>query len=297
MRYALATLGVNGRSVPAIEVGGKFWDLGTTSLASKVGPERRGLMGLFDDWEASHGKLKLLADDLSAGKAGPALTSYADKPVFQTPLQYPAKVFCTGTNYWDHIKEASMTIDKATKDTPYFFKPPTTALVGCGKSVRYPEQTKQFDWEIEMVAVIGKKASKVSVDKALDYVAGYANGCDLSARDWQTKTGVIRGKAFDDAAPVGPIILPAEFAGDPQDQRLVLKRNGKVEQDANTSGMVWSVAEQVSDISTHITLEPGDMILTGTPAGVGLFQNVFLKRGDKITCEIGRLGVLDFEII
>ncbi len=303
MRYALATLGIANTSVPAIEVNGKFWDLGNTDLAPLVTPERRGLMGLFADWPTSHSRLKSLAEALAAGKGSAPTTTFAAKPLFQTPLQYPGKMICTGMNFYDHLEEAGMSLKKEETYPPRFFKTPTTTLVGCGKSVRYPTQTEKLDWEIEMVAVIGKHARSVKAEHALDYVAGYANGCDLSARDRQLdprhvrKSDTIGGKSFDDAAPVGPIILPAEFAGDAQRFSMVLTVNGTVEQNGSTSGMIWSIAEQIEEATRHMTLEPGDMIMTGTPSGVGHFRGKYLHKTDRVTCAIGPLGVLDFEIV
>ena len=163
--------------------------------------------------------------------------------------------------------------------------------------MRYPAQSEKFDWEGELAAVIGKRARRVSPAEALDYVAGYAVGIDLSARDWQfhpkhlVKFDLFGGKGFDDSCPFGPKITPAQFV---QHDRLQLKLwvNGDLKQNANTSDMIWSLGEQVSAISDHVTLEPGDVILTGTPAGVGLASRTFLKIGDKVDAEIEGLGRL-----
>ncbi len=184
----------------------------------------------------------------------------------------------------------------------FFLKPPTTSLVGCGRTVRYPVQSTQLDWEIELAAVMGKRMRRVSDEDALRGIAGYAVGLDMSARDWQMnprhpwKFDLFTGKAFDTECPVGPKLVPARFV-DPGNPHLRLTVNGAIKQDAHTSDMIWSVAEQVAALSEHVTLEPGDILLTGTPAGVGMATGTYLKVGDKIEAEISGLGVLNVEIM
>jgi 2-keto-4-pentenoate hydratase/2-oxohepta-3-ene-1,7-dioic acid hydratase in catechol pathway len=183
-----------------------------------------------------------------------------------------------------------------------FFKPPATTLVGSGKSVRYPTQSKKFDWEIELAAVIGKRARRVRAAAALDCVAGYTIGIDLSARDWQfhpkhlVKFDLFGGKGFDDSCPLGPKIVPARFV-DHGNLQLRLYVNGELKQNANTRDMIWSLAEQIEAMSEHVTLDPGDVILTGTPAGVGLATGTYLKVGDRIDAHIDQLGQLSVEVV
>jgi 2-keto-4-pentenoate hydratase/2-oxohepta-3-ene-1,7-dioic acid hydratase in catechol pathway len=305
MTFALATIRHNGQPNPAIEVGDRWYLLAEIAPRLLEPVPSRGLINIFEHWAEREPALIELADDLQSGSIG--ATALSPTPAiaqFMTPLQYPAKVLLMGANYYDHMEKDAPFKDfkKDEKIPTLFFKPPTTTLVGCGKSVRYPAQSEKFDWEGELGAVIGKRARRVSQAEALDYVAGYAVGIDLSARDWQfhpkhlVKFDLFGGKGFDDSCPFGPKITPARFV---QHDLLQLKLwvNGELKQNANTSDMIWSLAEQISAMSDHVTLEPGDVILTGTPAGVGLASGAFLKVGDTVDAEIEGLGRLSVEIV
>jgi 2-keto-4-pentenoate hydratase/2-oxohepta-3-ene-1,7-dioic acid hydratase in catechol pathway len=296
--FSLATISHEGASAPVIEAGGKYWLLrdAAPDLAAKA---PRGLIDLFADWDRSFDALAAAAKKLTSAKALDTATLK-----FLTPLQYPNKVLCTGTNYYDHLRAVGRTsFTKEDNDPAFFFKPPTTALTGPG-DIRYPQGVKQYDWEIELAAVFGKKASRVKEGDALDHVAGYAVAMDMSARDLQrnqrhfAKMDLCLGKGFDDACPLGPRIVPAQFVGDPQKLSLKLWVNDKIEQDSNTGHMIWTLAEQIEGISKYITFEPGDVLLTGTPAGCGIESGRYLSIGDRIDAEIaskdvnfGRLSV------
>lgn len=302
MKFSLATLSRNGKISPAIEIHGQFYWLDQAAPELFQAAPHRGLMNLFDDWaRAEHRLIELATDpaDIESALVSPA-------PIddeFMTPLQYPAKLILGGANYYEHMfKDAGKPDFRKEDGMPVFFlKPPTTCLVGNGKTVRYPAQSTQFDWEIELAVVIGTSLRHATEDQALRGIAGYAVGIDLSARDWQMnprhpwKFDLFTGKAFDTSCPVGPMLVPARFV-DPSNLRLRLSVNGEIKQDANSSDMIWSVAEQLSILSEHITLEPGDIVLTGTPAGVGMATGTFLKAGDRIEAEIEGLGVLRVEI-
>jgi 2-keto-4-pentenoate hydratase/2-oxohepta-3-ene-1,7-dioic acid hydratase in catechol pathway len=221
-----------------------------------------------------------------------------------TPLQYPNKVICTGANYYDHMtKDGGHGAFTKEDNVPVFFlKPPTTTLVGQGRSVRFPVQSTKFDYELELAFVIGKRGRRIAVENARDYVAGYTIGLDLSARDWQrhskhlVKFDLFGGKAFDDSCPLGPAIVPARFV-DEDNLQLEFRLNGELRQDANSKDMIWSVAEQIARISEHVTLEPGDVVLTGTPSGVGLSTGVWTQVGDRLEGRITGLGSLQIEIV
>ncbi|MGH3804291.1 MAG: fumarylacetoacetate hydrolase family protein, partial [Pseudonocardiaceae bacterium] len=184
----------------------------------------------------------------------------------------------------------------------FFLKPPTTTLVWHCNSVRYPVQSNKFDYELELAFVIGKRGRRIPVEQAREYVAGYTIALDLSARDWQrhpkhlVKFDLFGGKVFDDSCPLGPGIVPARFVDDANLQ-LRFHLNGELRQNANTKDMIWSVPELVALISEHVTLEPGDVVLTGTPAGVGLSTGIWTKVGDRLDGEIDGLGSLHVEII
>lgn len=183
----------------------------------------------------------------------------------------------------------------AVPAAPVYFSKFVNSLVGHRADVVLPAGATEIDYEVELAVVIGKRVKHVSVDEALNAVFGYAIGNDLSARDWQNRTSQwLYGKAIDDFLPLGPWLVTADEVGDPQKLRLRCTVNGEVRQDSNTSDMVFSVAEIISDLSRAMTLEPGDVIMTGTPEGValGMAGKPWLKPGDVVVCEIDGLGQL-----
>jgi 2-keto-4-pentenoate hydratase/2-oxohepta-3-ene-1,7-dioic acid hydratase in catechol pathway len=303
MTFSLSTLRRNGKPTPVIETQGRYYPLASVAPELLQAAPTRGLMNLFDDWASAEAALLKLAKRLETSHDG-AIAPAPAWDDFMTPLQYPNKLVLGGANYYEHMhKDAKMPDFRKENAIPVFFlKAPTTSLVGSGKTVRYPTQSKKFDWEVELALVIGKRARRISEADALSVVAGYAVGIDLSARDWQFhpkhpfKFDLFGGKTFDDSCPVGPKIVPARFV-DSGNLRISLSVNGEMKQDANTSDMIWSVAEEIASISQHMTLEPGDIVLTGTPAGVGMATGTYLNTGDKIDAEIEGLGKLSVEIV
>lgn len=301
--YSLATILVDGKPTAAVFAREQYWALSAIAPDLLAPDEPRGIMALFDNWQRSETALyERLPAILDIARPLPA-PSVLD--AILSPLLYPGKVCCTGANYRQHLSEVglSASFDKDKVRPSFFFKPARTAVVGSGRSVRYPAQTRQFDWEIELAVVIGKTARHVHADSALSHVAGYMIGLDLSARDYLLHPGnmagfdTFGGKGFDDSCPLGPTMVPARFVPDPQNLDLVLSVNGEVKQRGNTSQMVWTVAEQIAEMSALMTLEPGDVILTGTPPGSGLSEGRFLKPGDHIQARIFELGCLDLEIV
>ena len=206
------------------------------------------------------------------------------------PFARPGKIVCVGLNYRDHAEESGMEIPK----WPLLFAKWPSSLIGPGRPIVLPEQAKEVDYEAELGVVIGKRAHRVSVTDALDHVAGYVCANEVSARDIQFADGQwTRGKSFDTFGPVGPIV-PADEVPDPQALGIRCVLNGKVVQDSSTAQMIFTVAEVIAFISDGITLEAGDLILTGTPAGVGLGRKppVYLADGDTVTIEIDQVGSL-----
>jgi 2-keto-4-pentenoate hydratase/2-oxohepta-3-ene-1,7-dioic acid hydratase in catechol pathway len=301
--FSLATLRVNGEPIPALCIEGRYWAL--AEVAPEVLQPRgdRGLMNVFEHWAQAEAILirvsGMLASDPSRWRALPAPAS----DDILCPLLYPNKIVLIGANYYAPGQKASgqPPFDKAANIPLFFLKPPTTTLVGSGKSVRLPKQTQEFDYEIELAAIIGKRVRDLSMESALACVAGYTIALDLSARDWlrhpqhRLKSDVFAGKAFDDSCPLGPGIVPARYV-DPDDLSLKLWVNGELRQDSHTSEMMWSLAEQLVRITEHVTLEPGDVVSTGTPGGVGMTTQRFLKMGDRVDAEVGLLGRLSVEI-
>jgi 2,4-diketo-3-deoxy-L-fuconate hydrolase len=206
------------------------------------------------------------------------------------PIEQPGKVVCVGMNYRDHAAESGLEVP----DHPVLFAKWPNALIGPGEPILLPAGSDQVDYEAELGVVIGRRARGLAVEDALGAVAGYVCVNDVSARDLQFADGQwTRAKSLDTFCPVGPLTPAAEIP-DPQRLRIRCLLNGEPLQDSSTEHMVFSVAELVAFISEGITLEPGDLIATGTPAGVGFTRKppVFLQPGDEVTVEIEGLGSL-----
>jgi len=206
------------------------------------------------------------------------------------PIERPQKIVCVGLNYRDHAEEQGVPLP----ERPLLFAKWPNTLIGPGDSIVLPPISEQVDYEAELGVVIGSRVRGVSVENALEAVAGYVCVNDVSARDLQfSDKQWVRGKSLDTFCPVGPLV-PAADVPDPQALRIRAILNGEVMQDSTTANMVFGVAEIVAFVSEAITLEPGDLIATGTPAGVGVFRDppVFLQPGDEITIEIEGVGSL-----
>ena len=206
-------------------------------------------------------------------------------------IQRPGKIVCVGLNYRDHAAEGGMDLPKA----PLLFAKWPNTLIGHGDPIVLPPETEQVDYEAELGVVIGRKARRVSEAEALDHVEGYICLNDVSARDMQFADGQwTRGKSPDTFCPVGPRLVPREEIDDPQALAIRCIVNGEALQDSSTAQMIFSVAEIIAYTSQVITLEPGDLIATGTPAGVGVFRDpkVLLSDGDEVSVEIEGLGTL-----
>jgi 2-keto-4-pentenoate hydratase/2-oxohepta-3-ene-1,7-dioic acid hydratase in catechol pathway len=207
------------------------------------------------------------------------------------PIERPQKIICVGLNYRDHAEEQGVD----PPERPILFAKWPNTLIGPGDPIVLPAASEKVDYEAELGVVIGRRVRNVSVENALEAVDGYICVNDVSARDLQFADGQwTRGKSPDTFCPVGPEIIPAAQIDDPQKLGIRAVLNGEVMQDSNTSNMIFGVAEIISFISEAITLERNDLILTGTPAGVGIFRKpqVLLQPGDEISIEIERIGAL-----
>jgi 2-keto-4-pentenoate hydratase/2-oxohepta-3-ene-1,7-dioic acid hydratase in catechol pathway len=206
------------------------------------------------------------------------------------PIERPGKVICVGLNYRGHAEEQGAAIP----ERPLLFAKWSTALTGPGDPIVLPRISSSIDYEAELGVVLGSRVKGVSAADALEAVRGYLCANDVTARDLQHADGQFtRSKSLDTFCPVGELVPAAEVA-DPQALRIRCLVNGAVRQDSTTADMIFSVAELIAFASEAITLEPGDLILTGTPAGVGVFRDppVFLADGDEVTVEIERIGTL-----
>jgi 2-keto-4-pentenoate hydratase/2-oxohepta-3-ene-1,7-dioic acid hydratase in catechol pathway len=263
------------------------------------------MLDVVGDWQAARGILVETAASASKRAEGHPLHAAKLLP----PVPAPAGIFCAGANFSDHMMEMARVQNLAPEPDPHsvglkpwHFIKATHCLAAPGSTVKLPAYSTMVDWEAELTAVIGRPARDVSIADALDYVAGYAIANDLSARDFTKRPHIADGspfkydwlgqKCFDGACPLGPWIVPADAIADPQKLAIKLWVNDAIKQDSHTSKMIFTLAEQIAHLSTRVTLKPGDLILTGTPAGVGLARKEFLRPGDVVKIWIEGIGTL-----
>jgi 2-keto-4-pentenoate hydratase/2-oxohepta-3-ene-1,7-dioic acid hydratase in catechol pathway len=229
---------------------------------------------------------------------------------FGPAVPFSATIYGAGANFRDHVVAMSralkmnISLDPRSEGIPpwHFIKPGRATLAAHGESIRIPSYSKKFDWEAELAVVIGKPAENVAVESALSYVAGYSCANDLSARDTFIRRAVdisspfhfdwLGHKCFQGSCPIGPFLTPAAFVSDPERLGVRCWVNDEQRQSGNTSDHLYGVAEQVAYLSSRIRLFPGDVILTGTPAGVGMETGKFLMSGDVVRVEVDGLGTL-----
>jgi 2-keto-4-pentenoate hydratase/2-oxohepta-3-ene-1,7-dioic acid hydratase in catechol pathway len=266
----LCTVAIDGESRAAVERDGERF-----VLDSRAG-DLRELLALDGD------ALAKLEEGAVRAPTGARLVA---------PLR-PPKVVAIGLNYLDHIREASLD----PPESPLVFAKFPTAVTDPGSPIRIdPELTKRVDWEVELAVVIGRDARSVHPEAALDYVAGYTAGNDVSARDIQFADGQwVRGKSLDTFCPLGPVVVTADEIPDPQALRLQTRINGETVQDSSTAEMLFGVAELIAHCSRSFVLERGDVILTGTPWGCGEFMSPprHMEHGDVVEVEVERIGIL-----
>jgi 2-keto-4-pentenoate hydratase/2-oxohepta-3-ene-1,7-dioic acid hydratase in catechol pathway len=212
------------------------------------------------------------------------------------PIDRPGKIICVGLNYRDHAEEQGVELPEA----PLFFAKYTSSLIGPGEPIVIPPIVTKCDYEAELGVVIGRRVRSVSTENALEAVRGYICANDVSARDLQfADKQWTRGKSPDTFCPVGPRLVPAADIPDPHDLRISAVVNGETLQDSTTANLIFRIDEIISYASQTSTLEPGDLILTGTPAGVGVFRDPqrLLQPGDEVTIEIEGIGALTNPVV
>lgn len=249
----------------------------------------------FQKARATHDTLikdeKALADALEKGWLVPSSDAY-----WHAPVPRPGKILCIGLNYRDHAAESKMQIP----EKPVVFSKFSTCVVGPGEPVVLPSTSQQVDYEAELAVVIGRRAKHVSADRAYDYVLGYTAFNDVTARDFQFSDGQWqRGKSCDTFAPMGQTIVTTDAIPDPHKLSIKLTLNGETMQDSNTDQLIFGVPALIDFITQSITLEPGDVIATGTPPGVGFARKppVFLKSGDQMEVLIEKMGGLGSPVV
>ena len=283
----------------AINVGGRVIDL-EKAMGSAV-----TTIALVQDWGNSEALLEGLANDAAAGKCSDADIGGIDDIQLMSPLLYPNSIFCAGANYGKHVQEMTgAEFDKETR-RPYFFtKSPRQCVSGPDAPIPLPHTSQQMDWEVELAAVIGKQGRNIKADDALDHVAGYFIMNDISARDLGKRPdwpmwGMdwVCHKSTDGGAPMGPWMVPASDIPDPHVLDIKLWLNEELQQDSNTSDLIFDLCEQIEYLSKHFILYPGDVISTGTPSGVGRPRGIFLKPGDVIRMEIEKIGTMTNHVV
>jgi len=253
---------------------------------------------LIADWAAAEGVLRDL--DVDGAPVVEADTLLA-------PLRWPRKVICAGVNYRKHMREMGGQIPEQGWRPFFFLKAPTTSVIGPRDPIVVSSPASaRYDWEAELAVVIGIKGKNIPAERALAHVAGYCVANDVTARGFH-KRDIVPAEAFsydwfaaksmEGSLPLGPGITPAFYVPDPQDLRLRLWVNGELQQDEFTADMVCSVAELISAASEVVTLEPGDVIATGTPSGVGAPRGLYLRGGDVVRVSIDGLGTLENPVI
>jgi 2-keto-4-pentenoate hydratase/2-oxohepta-3-ene-1,7-dioic acid hydratase in catechol pathway len=255
--------------------------------------EYRGLMPAIENWPDVSAILESYDPDLHEPIPSAKILA---------PLRYPKKILCAGANYWSHLREMGGTVDQEVVDDPFFFLLPATAIVGPGEPIKIPvDDDAMVDWEGELAVVIGQPARNVTVESASAYVAGYTICNDVSARGLHRRASYsappfewdwLKSKGRDTFLPIGPGVTPSWLVDDPHDLRLRVWVNGELKQDARTSDLIVDIWQLIAAASALVTLEPGDVITTGTPAGVGASRGEFLRLGDVVTVEIEKLGRL-----
>jgi 2-keto-4-pentenoate hydratase/2-oxohepta-3-ene-1,7-dioic acid hydratase in catechol pathway len=293
----------------------------TGSNAARLGTLKDGLVIDVQKFGAAHGLdlpsdmlvfidnnatlLPQLCDRLSNGNAmlpgGSAVP--LENVKLWAPIPRPRKnIFGIGLNYREHVAESakSLDTDKNLPTQPVVFSKPPTTVIGPGDAIHHnAKMTQQLDWEVELAVIVGKTARRIKVEDAMHHVFGYSVMIDISARDNRRAGQWIFSKGMDTYGPFGPCIVTADEIPDPHDLRLWLNKNGVKKQDSNTKYMIFNVPVLIADISSGITLEPGDIIATGTPAGVGagLQPQEWLWPGDFIEAGVDGIGVLRHPVV
>jgi 2-keto-4-pentenoate hydratase/2-oxohepta-3-ene-1,7-dioic acid hydratase in catechol pathway len=282
MRYVTFSLSSDPRRRPGLVEGGRVIALDAPTLLDVIRAQ------------AAHGSVP-------ASSAGQYELSAVQ---LHAPIPRPAKnVFCVGRNYAAHVKEGAAAYNREVKlpEVPVFFtKAPTTVSGPFDDVPLHADVTQQLDWEVELAVVIGREGRNISRADALSHVFGYSVLNDITGRDLQQRhTQWFKGKSLDGSCPIGPVIVTADEFGDPQAKRVSLRINGVTKQDATTADMIFPVATIIEWLSKGLTLEPGDIIATGTPEGVGMGRTPqeWLQAGDIVEAEVDGIGVIRNRIV
>lgn len=322
-RKALATFSRSRKNdiFPGLCVDQQVWPI--SSIPGLESLNCADLIGVFEQWDECAPRIEEFCGSASTPPQDGAI------PLSELDLQLPLtprQIVCVGANYRQHVIEmmtdhdvgsesglsreqrrqrATRIMDhRAAHGQPYAFVKPMSSLLAPNENLIVPPDSAQVDWELELAVVMGRRCFRVSREKALDYVGGYAVANDISARDRLNRRDIpgigldfIAGKSAPGFFPLGPFVVPSVFVGDPQNLKLEMKLNGQIMQSENTADMIFPVAALIEYISTHMVLLPGDVISTGSPAGNGTHHNRYLQQGDHIEGRIEGLGLQQFSCV
>ena len=301
----LATIALDGRTASAVRLeDGSMLEIAAAAAAisGEAGTVLRSgsVQDLIGAGAPALDALRELASAAEAGEHGSARHAASDVRLL-APLPVPRKnVFCVGRNYAAHIAEGdrAQKKDVGVSEHPVYFTKPSTAVIGPGADIPiFPAVSEAIDYEVELVVVIGRAGRDIAKADAWEHVFGYTILNDVTARDVQRRHGgqYFKGKALDGSCPLGPWIVTADAIGDPHDLSIGLSVNGERRQDGHTASMIFDIPTLIASLSAGMTLEPGDLLATGTPSGVGYAMEPprFLADGDVVTCEVENIGRLE----
>jgi 2,4-didehydro-3-deoxy-L-rhamnonate hydrolase len=257
-----------------------------------------GVGAMLNEWQRYAPELKSGLAEAERLARGGKLNALENSAIRVLAPFRPERIFCAASNYIEHANEMGTVLAAKADSKPYMFLKLRNTVIGPNDEIRLPPETSQLDWEIELAAVIGIAGRRISAARALDHVAGYSIVNDISARDlnvrgdYPFKFDWFQGKCHDTFAPFGPWMVPAWSIAEPQALDMRLTVNGEEMQKDSTRNMIWTVREQIAYLSTVVTLEPGDVIATGTPTGVGMGRGIYLKPGDVVSASIDGIGTL-----
>lgn len=278
-------------SSPAVRVGVLLADGSVADVTQTDASIPRDMKSVLEGGEAVLAKIK------AAVASGQHVVPQAEAAL-KAPIHNPEKILCVGMNYVDHCTEQNLPVPKE----PIIFSKFSSCITDPGQPIYHPKETQELDFEVELAIVIGKTAKRVLAKDAMSVVAGYTVAHDVSARDWQLKRNGgqwLLGKTFDHFAPIGPAIVLKEALSDPHNLGIRCRLNGGLVQNSNTNQLVFKTEALIEWITQFVTLKPGDLILTGTPPGVGCFRKppLWLKPGDVVECEIDEIGCISNTVL
>jgi len=280
---------------------------GSTAQGTDTHP--LSVLEVLQRWDELHPRLQAIARQVRAGRE-PATAQPLSGVRLGAPILYPGVILCAGANYRDHVEEMSRALNLPPEPDPHelglkpwhFIKASAACVRGPDSPIALPAYSKKVDWEAEIAIVIGRECRDVTIEQAMSHVAGLTIVNDLSARDHLRRSGVapespfcfdwVSQKCFDGALPMGPWITPLDDIPDPGRLGIRLWVNQELMQDSSSANLIFSMAEQISHLSSRLTLRPGDVIATGTPAGCGTARGRFLKAGDRVRIQVDGVGEL-----